>query len=116
MSTKHKMGGDSVLTNTAGVEFNDGSIQYTAANLQANTMQGGVAVCTGSGPTITFTSAYVGLQAPIVVATGLDGWSGDGLNYSVSLVGTAGAWTGFKLNLSGTFFGAFNWVAFGNPD
>ena len=110
------MGSTSVDTSTQGVRFADGTYQTTSANPQANTLQCGVAVCTGSGPTVNFSTPYVGASAPIVVVTGIDGFDTHSLFYSVSLAGSSGNWTGFTLNLSGTFFGAFNWIAVGNPN
>jgi hypothetical protein len=105
----HKMGGDSVVTNTESVLFTNGTEQFSA-------VQAGVAVCTGTGPTVAFANPYIGALAPIVVVTGLDGWDTHGLGVSVSLIGTSGAWTGFTINISGSFFGAFNWMAAGNPN
>ena len=75
----------------------------------------GVAVCTGNGPTITFGRAYVGTLAPVVIVTQI-GTTPNGLSTSITMIGTAGAWTGFTLNLSGSFFGAYSWLATGNPN
>ena len=112
----HKMGGDSVITNTEAVLFTDGTLQTTAASPQPNTIQAGVAICTSTSASVAFASNYVGSNAPVVVITGLDGFDTHSLFTSVSIVGTAGAWTGFTINVSGTFFGAFNWIAIGNPN
>ena len=115
----HKMGGDSVVTNTLEVEFTDGTIQNTAAVSPTSTIksiQAGVAVCTSSSASVTFANAYTGASAPIAVVTGLDGFDTHSLFMSVSLVGSSGAWTGLTINLSGSFFGAFNWICIGNPN
>ncbi len=107
------MGADSVYTYTTGVRFEDGTVQTTAAVKP----QVGVAIFTGGNTSsVIFATQYVGNSAPIVVVTGLDGVVSDGLFFSVSMVGSPGAWTGFTLKLSGNLFGAFNWLAAGNPD
>ena len=106
----HKMGGDNVVTNTNSILFTTGTELFTAP-------QCGVAVFTGGATSaVVFVTPYVANSAPIVVVTGLDGTYTNSLFYSVSLTGTAGAWTGFTLTLSANLFGAFNWVAIGNPD
>ena len=119
MSDNKRMGSSNVDTSTLGIRFADGTYQTTAAvadNAQANTLQAGVAVCTSQSVSVTFASPYVATKAPIVVVTGIDGFDTHGIFTSVSAVGSASAWTGFTVNLSGTFFGAFNWVAIGNPN
>ena len=112
-----RMGADSVYTYTKAVSFQDGTIQTTAANPQANTIQAGVAVFTGgTSSAVTFTTPYIGASAPTVVVTGLDGVYTHGLSFSVTVTGTNRAWTGFTLNLSGALLGAFNWIAVGNTN
>ena len=105
------MGSSNVDTSTLGIRFADGTYQTTAASVP--NIQYGVAVCTGSGPTVNFSTSYTGSNAPIVVVTGLDGVDTHSLFYSVAIVGSSGAWTGFTLNLSGTLYGAFGWIAIG---
>ena len=114
----HKMGGDSVVTNTDAVLFTDGTEQDTAAvtpNPKAQSLQTGVAVFTGgTSSAVVFGTPYTGASAPTVVVTGLDGVYTQGLSFSVVVAGTSGAWTGFTLYLSGALFGAFNWIAVSN--
>ena len=105
------VGGSNANVNTQKINFTDGTFQITAAA----SMQVGVAVCTGSGPTVNFATPFVGVQAPVVHVTQI-GTSPNGLGVCVSVNGTNGDWTGFTLHLSGSFFGAYGWVAFGNPD
>ena len=75
----------------------------------------GTAVCTGSGPTVNFTSNFKATLAPSVIVAQI-GTSTNGLGVAVHVNGTNGAWTGFTLELSGSFFGAYAWVAVGNPN
>ena len=112
------MGADTVYTYTKGIRFHDGTVQTTAAGTELFTApQCGVALFTGGATSaVVFVTPYVANSAPIVVVTGLAGVYTHSLFYSVSLTGTAGAWTGFTLTLSANLFGAFNWVAIGNPD
>jgi hypothetical protein len=113
MTATHKMGGDSVVTNTLGIQFTDGSYQSSAA--LAPTLQCGVAVCTGSSSVVTFLQNYIGEQAPVVFITQI-GTTPNGASASVHVNGTNGAWTGFTLELSSSFFGAYSWVSVGNPN
>ena len=115
MTATHKMGGDSVVTNTLGIQFTDGTFQSTAANTKSQSLQTGVAIFTGgTSSAVVFGTPYTGASAPTVVVTGLDGVYTHGLSFSVVVAGTSGAWTGFTLYLSGALFGAFNWIAVGN--
>jgi hypothetical protein len=112
------MGATSVRTDTSGIDFQDGTEQLTAAvspTPQVASLQAGVVVCTGTSSTVIFAKPYVGLQAPVVVVTGLNNSYESSLFYSVSIAGTNGNWTGFTLNLSASLFGAFGWMAIGNP-
>lgn len=117
MTTTINMGGTSVFTKTQGINFANGTTQLTASNSQADSIQAGVAIFTGgTSTTVAFTAAYVAASAPIVIVTGLDGVYTHSLFFSISVLGTSGAWTGFTLNLSGSLLGAFNWIAIGNPN
>ena len=112
-----RMGADSIYTYTKGVSFQDGTIQSTAATVNSQSLQTGVAVFTGgTSSAVVFGTTYKGASAPTVVVTGLDGVYTNGLSFSITVAGTNGAWTGFTLNLSGALFGAFNWIAIGNPN
>ena len=107
-----RMGADSVYTYTKGVSFQDGTIQSTAATVNSQSIQTGVAIFTGgTSSAVVFGTTYTGASAPIVVATGLDGVYTQNLAFSVTVAGSPGAWTGFTLNLSNALFGAFNWIA-----
>lgn len=94
--------------------FLDGSIQDTAYVIP-QLPQTGVAVCTGSSSTVTFSKPYVGSASPAVVATQIDS-TPNGLSICISMIGSPGNWTGFTLKLSSSFFGAYSWIAYGNPN
>lgn len=78
-------------------------------------MQTGIAVCTGGSPTVTFASLFVGPTAPNVVVSQI-GTTPNGLGVACHILGSSGAWTGFTLELSGSFFGAYVYIAFGTPN
>jgi hypothetical protein len=114
MTFSTNMGGNSVFTTTAGIKFADGTDQTTAATVNSQSIQTGVAIFTGgTSSAVVFGTTYTGASAPIVVATGLDGVYTQNLAFSVTVAGSPGAWTGFTLNLSKALFGAFNWIAAG---
>jgi len=118
MSDNKRMGSSSVDTVCAGIRFPDGSYQTTAAttNTQANSLQCGVAIFTsGSTSTVTFANPYVATASPAVVCTALDG-AVSGEPSSVRVLGSNNNWTGFSLTLSSSIFGAYNWIALGNPN
>jgi hypothetical protein len=113
----HKMGGDSVVTNTLAVLFTDGTEQFTAGIPASLNIQCGVALFTGGTvSTVTFATPYTAVQAPIVVVTGLNSVYTHSLFESVASLGSNGAWTGFTLTISAALFGAYNWLACGNPN
>ncbi len=109
------MGSKATKHSTAGILFADGTEQDTASGLQVAPLVG-VLVATGSNPSFVFTNNYVGATAPIVIITAVDGLDTSGKQWSVSVSGSPGAWTGFTINISGSVFGAFNYVVFGNPN
>ncbi len=114
MSTVFNVGGSNANVNADKLNFSDGTVQTTAAKTPPVT-QTGVAVCTGGGPSITFATPFVATSAPTIVVTQI-GSSPNGLGVAVHVNGVNGNWTGFTLELSGSFFGAYAWVAFGNPN
>jgi hypothetical protein len=96
--------GDITLTDQ-GITFSDGTDQTSG-------VQSGVAVCTGPSSSVTFESPYATERAPQIVATQI-GSTPNGLSACISVTGTNGAWTGFTLHLSSSFFGAYAWLAQG---
>ena len=75
----------------------------------------GEAICTGSGPTVNFAANFTATTAPVVIVSQV-GTTPNALSASVSINGSAGAWTGFTLHLSGSFFGAYSYIAVGTPN
>lgn len=113
--SQQNMGSLQVFTTTLGIKFADGTQQNTSAGFAVAPLAG-VLVCTGATATYNFANNYVGNSAPIVVITALDGLENSGKQWGVSINGSPGAWTGFTINVSGSVFGAFNYVVFGNPN
>ena len=112
------MGANSVYASVKGVAFQDGTVQTTAAvtSTQPNTLQCGVAVFTGGTlSTVTFAAPYIANSAPVVVCNALDG-AVSGEPSSLTVLGSGGDWTGFVLTISHNLFGAYNWIALGNPN
>ena len=103
------MGAQSVNTNTKWINFEDGSIQKTAYTLQVPPNIGVVPV-TGTSGAVTFSTPFA--VQPVVVVTPYT----QAPPFWVTFQGSVGNYTGFTVNVASTFFGAFNYVVFGNPD
>ena len=104
-------GASSVYQNCKGVIFQDGTVQSTAA-VSSPAPLVGVAVMTGTSVAITFANPFVGAAAPVVLLTPYT----QAPSYWVTFQGTAGNWTGFTVHTASNFFGAFNYMAVGNPN
>jgi hypothetical protein len=104
------VGGHTANVNAQQLNFSDGTVQDTAYTLQRAPLWG-VAVVTGTSAAVTFTTPYVGAQ-PVVLLTPYT----QAPSFWVTFQGTVGNYTGFTVNVASTFFGAFNYVVFGNPN
>jgi len=117
MSAIHKMGGDSVITNTLGILFTDGTEQFTAAVPASPVVQAGSAPFGGTSQSIvTFPTPFVATAQPVVVVSPQGGLLPFPAVDSVAVNGSAGHWTGFTLTLSGNCTGGWNYVAVGKPN
>lgn len=108
MSSNVNVGGFSVNVNAQSVKFSDGTVQSTAAVPPLV----GVAVVTGTSKAVVFANPFIGAAQPVVLLTPYT----QAPSYWVTFQGSPGDWTGFTVNVASTYFGAFNFAVFGNPN
>lgn len=109
------VGASDAAVNAKQVNFSDGTVQTTSSGLSVAPLVG-VLVATGGNPSVVFANPYIASAAPIVIITALDGLATSGKQWGVTINGSPGAWTGFTIVISGSVFGGFNYIVFGNPN